>query len=213
MLNAVEHLKRADPVLALLIDEVGPCGFKADPERTPFQGLIHAVAHQQLNGKAAATILARFIALFPAQEGFPTPAAVKATALDRLTRVGFSRAKAGYLQAIAQATLEGVVPGRQEIEGLADDEIVARLSGIKGVGRWSVEMFLMFGLGRPDVLPVHDFGIRQGFALTYGKRRLPAPRTVERHGRRWAPFRSVASWYLWRSVDLHRARNARTRPP
>jgi 3-methyladenine DNA glycosylase/8-oxoguanine DNA glycosylase len=148
------------------------------------------------------------MALFPHGK-FPLPEEVAALRVERLTTVGFSRAKAGYVQEIARNALAGVLPGRREIARLSDEEIVERLTAIKGVGRWSVEMFLMFGLGRPDVLPVHDFGVRRGFALAFQKRELPTPEQLRRHGERWRPCRSTAAWYLWRRVDLADAKARR----
>lgn len=200
---ATEHLSNADPVLGDLIARVGACGLEPDPRRTPFQALVRAVAHQQLNGRAAATILSRFIALFP-HGRFPTAREVADLEAARILGAGFSRAKTSYLKDIAHMTLEGVVPGRGQIKRMSDDEIIERLTQIKGVGRWTVEMLLIFTLGRPDVLPADDFGIRTGFRLTYRKRSLPAPKQILQHGERWRPYRSVASWYLWRSVDLPR---------
>jgi DNA-3-methyladenine glycosylase II len=198
---AIQHLCAADPILGALIAKVGPCDLKPDRTRSPFQALVQAVAHQQLNGKAANTILTRFKALFPKRR-FPLPAQVDAIETDKITGVGFSRAKASYVKGVARAALDGLVPGRHEIEQMTDDEIVARLTQIKGIGRWSVEMFLMFGLGRPDVLPVHDYGIQQGFAIVYGKRKPPKPDQILKHGERWRPYRTTAAWYLWRAVDL-----------
>ena len=198
---AIRHLSTADPILGALIAKVGPCGLQPDRARSPFQALVQAVAHQQLNGKAANTILARFIALFP-HGRFPSAKEVFDVEASALTGVGFSRAKAGYVKDIARMALEGVVPGNGQIKRMSDDEIVARLTQIKGVGRWTVEMLLIFSLGRPDVLPVDDYGIRQGFAIAFRKRKLPEPAQILKHGERWKPYRTTASWYLWRAVDL-----------
>jgi DNA-3-methyladenine glycosylase II len=197
---ALRHLAIADPVLGGLIDRVGPCTLEPDRARTPFQALVRAVAYQQLNGRAAETILNRFLALFP-RGRFPSAPAILNLEADALTGVGFSRAKAGYVREIARMTLEGVVPGRGQIQRLSDEDVVARLTQIKGVGRWTVEMLLIFSLGRPDVLPAADYGIRQGFALAFKKRRLPEPEEILRRGERWRPYRTTASWYLWRAVD------------
>jgi len=198
---AVRHLTTADPVLGGLIARVGPCDLKPDRTRSPFQALVQAVAHQQLNGKAANTILTRFIALFP-HGRFPSAKEVFDVDASVLAGVGFSRAKAGYVKDIARMALEGVVPGNGQIKRLSDDEIIARLTQIKGVGRWTVEMLLIFSLGRPDVLPVDDYGIRQGFAIAFRKRKLPEPEQILERGERWKPYRTTASWYLWRAVDL-----------
>lgn len=197
---ALKHLEAEDPILGELIARVGPCRLEPDLGRTPFQALVRAVAYQQLHGKAAATILGRFLALYqPAT--FPTPQAVLETPLEIITSVGFSRPKAGYVKEIARMTVEGVVPSTKQIRQMSDADIIDRLTQIKGVGRWTVEMLLIFTLGRPDVLPVDDFGVRNGFAITYRKRKLPDPGQLRRHGERWKPYRSVASWYLWRAVD------------
>ncbi len=198
---ALKHLLTVDPILGELMAKVGPCGLEPDHRRSPFQALVQAVAHQQLNGKAAATILGRFRALF-APARFPSPQQLFDIPAEALTGAGFSRAKAAYVKEIARMTLEGVVPTRSQIRALSDEEIIARLTEIKGVGRWTVEMLLIFSLGRPDVLPVDDFGIRTGFGIAFRKRKLPEPEQLRRYGERWKPYRSTASWYLWRAVDL-----------
>jgi DNA-3-methyladenine glycosylase II len=198
--DAQRRLAAVDPIMGELIARVGPCQLEPDYARTPFQALIRAVAYQQLHGKAAATILGRFLDLYkPAR--FPTAQAIIDTPLAALTGVGFSRPKATYIHEIAQRALEGVVPDRKEIGRMSDEEIIARLTRIKGVGRWTVEMLLIFTLGRLDVLPVDDLGVRNGFAIAYRKRKLPDATQLRRHGQRWQPYRSVASWYLWRAVD------------
>lgn len=202
---ALAHLRTADPILAQLIARVGPCELKPDGRRSPYQSLVQAVAHQQLNGKAAATILKRFRALFPPGR-FPTPQEVWDVSPEALRGAGFSTSKASYVQDIARQTLDGVVPDSRQIKRLSDEEIVARLTQIKGVGRWTVEMLLIFTLGRPDVLPVDDFGVRRGFGIVFRKGRMPEPKQVLRHGERWRPYRSVASWYLWRATELPEAK-------
>lgn len=198
---ALRHLSQADPILGEVIAKVGPCTLEPDHSRSPFQALVQAVAHQQLNGKAANTILGRFVALFP-HGRFPSAQEVFDVDIEKLTGVGFSRAKAGYVKDIARMALEGVVPGAGQIKGMSDEEIIERLTTIKGVGRWTVEMLLIFSLGRPDVLPVDDFGIRTGFGIVYRKHKLPEAKVILKHGERWKPYRSIASWYLWRAVDL-----------
>ena len=198
---ATKHLSTVDPILGDLIAKVGPCYLKPDHARLPFQVLVQAVAHQQLNGKAANTILGRFIALFP-HGRFPSAQEVFDLDVPRITGVGFSRAKAGYVKEIARMALEGVVPDKGQIKRMSDDEIIDRLTQIKGVGRWTVEMLLIFSLGRPDVLPADDFGVRTGFSIVYKKPKLPEPKQILKFGERWKPYRSIASWYLWRAVDL-----------
>lgn len=194
-------LGKSDPVMRGLIRRVGPYALKPDTRRTPFQSLVRAVANQQLNGKAAATILGRFVALFPGKR-FPAPEDLDAVTDDRLRACGFSRAKVASIRDIAAKTKSGVVPTARQIARLPDEAIVERLTEVRGVGRWTVEMLLMFQLGRPDVLPIDDFGVRNGFRLAYGLDAMPKPRDVLAHGERWRPHRSAAAWYLWRATEL-----------
>lgn len=199
--RAVTHLAAADHRLGRLIERVGPCRLRADKTRSPFQTLVRAVAHQQLTGKAANTILGRLLALHPGRD-FPTPEDLLAAPEEKLRSVGFSRAKVASLKDIAAKTLDGVVPDPKALAKLPDAEIIERLTAIRGVGQWTVEMMLIFKLGRLDVLPVHDYGVKKGFAKTYRKKDLPKPAELLEHGERWRPFRSVASWYLWRALEL-----------
>jgi DNA-3-methyladenine glycosylase II len=186
-----------------LIRAAGPCDIRPERGRTPFQSLVRAIAHQQLTGRAAATILQRFFALY-GKGRFPSPEELLGTPEETLRSVGFSRAKAASLRDIAARTLDGTVPPRRSLARLSDEAIIERLVQVRGVGRWTVEMFLMFTLGRPDVLPVDDYGVRSGFRIAYGVEDLPKPRELAEIGLRWAPHRSTAAWYLWRAVDLHR---------
>jgi DNA-3-methyladenine glycosylase II len=196
------HLSR-DPVMRGLIRAAGPCVIKPQRGRTPFEALISAIAHQQLTGKAAATILGRFHALY-GEGRYPRPEELLDTPEETLRSVGFSRAKAAALKDIAARTLDGTIPPRRNLARLADEAIVERLVQVRGVGRWTVEMFLMFTLGRPDVLPVDDYGVRSGFRIAYGLGEMPKPRELAEYGLRWAPYRSAAAWYLWRAVDMQR---------
>lgn len=205
---ALTHLRRVDPVMRRVIREVGPCTLKPRLERTPFEALVRAVAHQQLHGAAAETILRRFIALFPGRR-FPRPADLDAVADDSLRAAGFSRAKVLAVRDLARQAQAGVVPDTRAIRRLADEEIVTRLTTVRGVGRWTVEMLLIFKLGRPDVLPVDDFGVRHGFRVAYGRPEMPRPRELGEFGERWRPHRTTAAWYLWRAAD--RAREAARR--
>ena len=198
---ALKHLADVDPVMRRLIRQVGPCQLVPKTRRTLFQTLVMAVANQQLNNKAAATILGRFIKLFPGRR-FPRPEDVASVSDDAIRAAGFSRAKVASIRDIAAKTLEGVVPTSREVARLSDDEIVERLTEVRGVGRWTVEMLLIFQLARPDVLPADDFGLRTGFRHAYRRRRLPTPKEVLAHGESWRPYRTTASWYLWRAVDL-----------
>src|SRR5437899_1500685 len=175
--EAVQHLVRADKTLARLIKRVGPCRLAPKRKRTPFEALVRSVTYQQLNGTAAETILGRVLALYPRKK-FPTPEDLLATADEKLRRAGLSRAKTAAIKDLAAKALEGVVPGPRAIAKLSNEEIVARLTTVRGVGPWTVEMLLMFTLGREDVLPATDFGVRKGFALTYGLKDLPSPKQI-----------------------------------
>jgi DNA-3-methyladenine glycosylase II len=203
MSEALRHLRRVDPVMAQLIRRAGP--YAVSPERGvgPYEALVQAVAHQQLTGTAARTILGRFYALYGG-DCCPEPARLVGTPDARLRACGFSRAKAAALKDIAAKTLDGTIPPRRALARLKDEAVIERLVEARGVGRWTVEMFLMFTLGRPDVLPVDDYGIQNGFRIAYGKRSLPKPKALAKFGERWAPYRTTASWYLWRAVDLDR---------
>ena len=185
--------------MAGLIDRIG--AVKLRPRRLqPFESLVHAIIHQQLSGKAAGTILGRFRALF-SSDGFPAPEAVLKESPERLRSAGLSRPKASYVLGIAQKAVDGHIPTLDECDRMTDAEIVERLISIKRIGRWTAEMLLIFNLGRPDVLPVHDLGVRKGFQYAYGKRKLPEPEQLARYGVRWAPHRTTAAWYLWRAAD------------
>lgn len=202
--HILNHLSSIDRNMGGLIRAVGSYGLVLENELHPFQALAQAIAHQQLHGAAARTILARFIASV-GNGAFPTPHAVIAAPEAALRAVGFSSSKIAALRDLAAKTLEGVVPERQMLEKLEDAEIITRLTEVRGIGRWTVEMLLMFHLGRPDVLPVDDFGVRAGFQFTYGLRKMPAPKALALYGERWGPHRSAAAWYLWRACELKRA--------
>lgn len=195
---ALRHLKRADPVLARHIEAVGAYGLVPKGQDT-FESLVQSIVYQQLNGKAAATIHGRVLALF---EGAPTPKRLLRIPKAKLRGAGLSENKYLAVRDLADKCLSGVVKPRKELEPLSDAEIIARLTEVRGIGEWTVQMFLMFKLGRPDVLPSGDFGVRKAFGLLYRKSgKLPPPSAVEKHGRLWAPYRTVASWYLWRRLD------------
>ena len=195
--RAYKHLKKSDPVLGRFMEEVGiikhkPRGISC------FASLVRAITCQQLSGRAAETIFGRFRGLFADCE-FPTPEQVLKMDADTLRRVGLSRPKAAYIHDLASRMLAGTIPELAETEKLSDEEILSRLTAIKGVGRWTVEMLLIFNLGRPDVLPIHDLSIRKGFKIVFNKRNLPEPLAIERYGERWRPYRTTASLYLWRA--------------
>jgi DNA-3-methyladenine glycosylase II len=199
--DALQHLARADKVMARVIERVGPCAWKPRRRRSPFETLVQSVAYQQLNGTAAATIFGRVKALYPGKP-FPSPADLLATPDRQLRGAGLSRSKIAAIKDIAANTLSGVVPTSRAIARLDDEAILSRLTTIRGVGPWTVHMLLIFKLGRPDVLPVTDFGVRKGFAVAYGLADLPDPRELLAHGEKWRPYRSFAAWYLWRVLDL-----------
>lgn len=198
---AGRHLAEADPVLGRLIDRVGEFGLRPRPARSLFAALTRAIVYQQLSGQAAATILSRVVVLF-APKRFPTPDDLLATPPERLRAAGLSAAKTAALRDLAARTLDGTVPSMARVRRMEDEEIVAQLTQVRGIGRWTVEMLLMFSLGRPDVLPLGDLGVRKGFAVTFRTRGLPEPEAIARRAERWRPYRSVASWYMWRALEL-----------
>ncbi len=199
--HAVRRLGRADPVLGRLARRVGPFRLRPDAASGSFAALAQSIAHQQLTGKAAETILDRFRALVPGKP-FPEPSDVVRLPEEKLRSVGFSGSKVAALRDLAEKALDGTVPPLSKLARMDDEAIVERLTRVRGIGRWTVEMLLIFRLGRPDVLPVDDYGVRKGFAQTFGLEALPAPKELARHGERWRPYRSVASWYLWRALEL-----------
>src|SRR5271154_5001940 len=197
---AHKYLSKHDLVLRKLIREHGKCSLKPEKRRSPFQSLVQAVAHQQLNGTAANTILTRFKKLFPGRK-FPKPEDLADVTDEQIRACGFSFAKIRAIRDIAEKTLSGVVPTSRQIMKLSDDEIVARLTEVRGVGRWTVEMLLIFQLGREDVLPADDFGVRSGFRLAYKKREMPKPKALLAFGEKWKPHRTTAAWFLWCAAD------------
>ncbi len=196
--KAVNHLKRVDPVLAQVIERVGSCGLTARAEGTHFDALLRSIVYQQLSGKAASTILGRVLAHYG--ERYPTPAEIIATPDEPLRAAGLSRQKLSYLRDFAMRVESGEVP-LHDIDHLDDDAIIDHLVRVKGIGRWTVQMFLMFRLGRPDVLPELDLGIQNAIRKAYRKRKRPTPKDVKRIGAKWSPYSTVASWYLWRSLE------------
>jgi DNA-3-methyladenine glycosylase II len=201
--EAVAALRRADRALARVIKQAGPFTHRPEKLQSPFQALLRAIVYQQLSGKAAATILGRVKQLYPTRTGIKAEA-ILATPDEKLRSAGLSRGKVLALKDLAAKTLDGTVPTLARLKKMDDHEIVSRLVQVRGIGPWTVEMLLIFRLGRPDILPTSDFGVRTGFMLTYGTRDLPTPKELLAHGERWRPYRSVASWYLWRAVDLSR---------
>jgi 3-methyladenine DNA glycosylase/8-oxoguanine DNA glycosylase len=201
--ESIRHLKRVDPVLASIIDRVGPCRLETRREGTHFDALVRSIIYQQLSGKAAATIHARLMALYGNRP--PTPAELLATPDEQLRAAGLSRQKLSYLKDLASKAESGIVPLTPDaIDHLADHDIVDRLVQVKGIGRWTVQMFLIFRLGRRDVLPDLDLGIQNAIRRAYRMRKQPRPKDVLRIGEKWRPHASVASWYLWRSLEAGR---------
>jgi len=195
-----KHLSRVDPVMRRVIGEVGPFTLKPRVRRSPFESLARAIAYQQLHDKAAESILNRFVTLCPRRR-FPTPSELLAITPRAIRRAGFSHAKVAALRDLAAKTIDGTVPTSRVVRKLDDDAIIKRLTKVQGIGRWTVEMLLIFHLGRPDILPVDDFGVRKGFRIAYGLRKTPTPKEVLRYGERWKPHRTAAAWYLWRTAD------------
>jgi DNA-3-methyladenine glycosylase II len=201
------RLAKVDPILANVIRAAGKFTHTTSAQHSAFHVLARAIAHQQLNGTAAESIFGRFVGLY-AIDGMGAAMLeaemVLETPDEKMRAVGLSFAKIASIKDLARKTLDGVVPPSEILHTLADDEIIERITQVRGIGRWTVEMMLMSRLGRPDVLPIDDFGVRNGFRLAYGLRGMPTPRALAEFGARWAPYRSVAAWYLWRAVDLHR---------
>ena len=201
---AVAHLRAADTTLAEVIDGIGPFRMRLRPAPSIFAALAESIAYQQLNGKAAAVIFTRVCALFPRSR--PTAARLLRISEEELRGAGLSRSKLLSLRDLAQKAEGGAIPTLNEVRGMSDETIIERLSKVRGVGRWTAEMLLMFRLGRPDVLPIDDFGVRKGFAIAFERGELPSPKELAAYGARWQPYRTVASWYLWRAVERATAR-------
>ncbi len=212
--RAAYRVLKADPVMAGLIAASGPYRPEPMPDHPPFETLVRAIAHQQLHGIAAERILSRFVDAC-GNAAFPLPQQVLDAADALLRATGFSYAKIAALKDLAAKTIGGTVPARAELDTLSDQQIIERLTEVRGIGRWTVEMMLMFQLQRPDVLPVDDFGVRNGFRLAYRLRGMPKARALAQFGERWKPYRSLAAWYLWRANDLARRKllPRATRPP
>ena len=198
--TAIAHLRAADPVLAKLIEEVGPFRMQLRKARSIFVALAEAIVYQQLNGRAAASIFARVCALFPVAQGL-TAEQVLRISEAKLRAAGLSNSKLLSIRDLARKAVDGEIPTLAEAHRMDDEMLIERLTQIRGIGRWTVEMLLMSRLGRPDVLPVDDYGIRAGFAAAFRKRKFPMPKDLVKPGAKWKPYRTVASWYLWRAAD------------
>lgn len=198
---ACRHLAEADPQMGQLIARVGEFTMRPRITHSLFASLMRSIVYQQLTGKAAATILRRVVRLF-APRRFPTASDLLRVAPERLREAGLSAAKTAALRDLAARTVDGTVPSLARIRRMSDEEIIERLTTVRGIGPWTVEMLLIFRLGRPDILPLTDLGVRKGFARTFRKGRLPEAAVMLRRAERWRPYRSVASWYLWRAAEL-----------
>ncbi len=198
---ATAHISTCDDDFARLIAKVGPCGLKPKADREPYEGLVRSIAYQQLHARAAEAIFGRFLALYP-NETFPSPASILATEEQAMRACGFSAAKTATIRSIAEKMLDGTVPTRNAALELTDEELIERLTSLRGVGRWTVEMLLIFTLERPDVLPVDDFAVREGWRLLKSLANKPTPKELAKIGEAWSPYRSTAAWYLWRASEL-----------
>ncbi|MBS1841239.1 MAG: DNA-3-methyladenine glycosylase 2 family protein [Acidobacteria bacterium] len=197
---ATKHLCSCDEVLAELVQNTAPFQAEMEAHQSPYEALLEAIAYQSISGKAAATIFGRVKAL-SANGGIPTPQEMLKLRTPALRKAGLSGAKVLAMKDVAKKTVEGVVPSMQDAEKMSDEELVKRLVSVRGVGAWTVEMFLIFRLGRPDVLPVHDLGVQKGWSVAYGKKHKPSPKELLAFGERWRPYRTVASWYMWRAFQ------------
>jgi DNA-3-methyladenine glycosylase II len=198
--KATTYLAERDERLKRLIAETVPFQMDQDPLQSPYEALLEAIAYQSISGKAAATIYGRIKAL-SATGRAPTPQEMLKLKKPALRKAGLSGAKILAMKDLAQKTIEGIVPTLEQAEKMSDEELVERLVSVRGIGAWTVEMFLIFRLGRPDVLPIHDLGVQKGWSVTYGKKHQPKPKELLKFGERWRPYRTVASWYMWRSFE------------
>jgi len=227
---AIAHLSKVDRRLRRLIEKIRAKSVEfqlnLEREQTPYESLLRAIVYQSISSKAARVIFERVkalgiprraagaapqtnsIAAAPQSVRCPTPQELLLFRKPALRKAGLSFAKIAAVRDLAQKTIEGVVPTLEEAHKMSDQELVDRLISVRGVGAWTVEMFLIFRLGRPDVLPIHDYGVQKGFAITYGKKAIPKPRELAKFGERWRPYRTVASWYMWRAID-HAGKSAR----
>src|SRR6059058_5744171 len=198
--HAHQLLSASDPRMAELL--AGARRYEITPGSSirPFDALAESIAYQQLSGKAAATIFGRVRALYPKRKWLD-PEELLATPDEALRAAGLSRAKTAALKDLAAKTIDGTVPTGRALIRMSDDEIITRLTAVRGIGRWTVEMLLLFDLGRPDVWPVDDYGVRKGFAKTFGRRKLPTSKQLMKFGEKWRPYRSAAAWYFWRALD------------
>jgi DNA-3-methyladenine glycosylase II len=198
--EATKHLAERDECLKRLIDETAPFQIDQDPLQSPYEALLEAIAYQSISGKAASTIYGRIKAL-SGNGRAPSPEQMLKLRKSVLRKAGLSGAKVLAMKDLAKKTIDGVVPTLEQAEKLSDEELIKRLVSVRGIGAWTVEMFLIFRLGRPDVLPIHDLGVKKGWSVAYGKKHMPKPKELLAFGERWRPYRTVASWYMWRAFE------------
>jgi DNA-3-methyladenine glycosylase II len=197
---AMEHLSARDEKLATLIAETVQFQIDMDAVQSPYETLLESIAYQSISGKAAATIFGRIKAL-GSNGRAPSPQEMLKLKKTTLRKAGLSGAKVLAMQDLARKTVEGVVPSLEQAHRMSDEELVERLVSVRGIGAWTVEMFLIFHLGRPDVLPIHDLGVKKGWSVAYGKKHMPKPKELLAFGEKWRPYRTVASWYMWRAFE------------
>lgn len=200
---AERHLKDRCPTLAAWIMQAGPCELQPAWEREPFESLVRAVAHQQLHGKAAESILGRMVTRFPNQL-FPTPIQLSRMRVPSFRKCGFSLSKTEAIRGIARGTTGGLVPARSVADRMSDAQLIESLTQLRGIGRWSVEMLLIFTMGRLDIMPVDDYGVRAGLKHLYGLSEMPKKAEFAERTDSWKPYRSVGAWYLWRLADARK---------
>jgi DNA-3-methyladenine glycosylase II len=197
---AMQHLSAKDEKLATLIAETVQFQIDMEAAQSPYEALMESIAYQSISGKAAATIFGRVKAL-GSNGRAPSPEEMLGLRKPVLRKAGLSGAKILAMKDLAQKTIDGVVPTLEQAQKLSDEDLVERLVSVRGIGAWTVEMFLIFNLGRPDVLPIHDLGVKKGWSVTYGKKHMPKPKELLAFGEQWRPYRTVASWYMWRAFE------------
>ncbi|MBX9685550.1 MAG: DNA-3-methyladenine glycosylase [Candidatus Obscuribacterales bacterium] len=197
--KAAKHLSASDKTMAKIIKSVGPCRLELQEMQNAYESLMESIVYQQLTGKAAATIMGRVKGLY--KNKFPSPVQLLKTSDEDLRAVGLSGAKTAAIKDLSLKKKEGLIPEVEQMEKMSDEEIIEILSSVRGIGEWTVQMLLIFRLGRPDVMPHNDYGVRKGFARAYNLEELPKPKELLTHSEIWRPYRSVAAWYLWRVLD------------
>ena len=200
-IEARKYLTNSDHTLAKIIEEVGDIRIELDSNESVFESLATSIIYQQLHGKAAAAILKRLKGLWN-PDSFPTPDQILHQEEQSLRTAGLSLSKILSIKDLSHKTLDGSLPKREVAAQLSDEDLLESLTQVRGIGPWTAQMFMIFTLGRPDILPTGDYGVRRGFAAVYGKKKMPSPQQLEAAGEKWRPFRSIASWYLWQALEL-----------